>query len=86
MNEEVDSFVLLPSLQQPHHPGGLTSLLSIAMEPSTEPAVRQIAAIAVKNAIKKEWEDRGELVVPMPRFGVLGFSLDFLIPLWVKVP
>ena len=48
-------------LQQPYHPGGLASLLSIAMEPSADLAVRQVAAIAVKNAIRKGWSLKGEI-------------------------
>lgn len=44
--------------QQHLVPGGLVNLLRVAVEETMEFMVRQVAAIAFKNAVKKDWEHR----------------------------
>ncbi len=52
------SYSSYPSLQQHLVPGGLVSLLRVAVEETLELVVRHAAAIAFKNAVKKDWEHR----------------------------
>jgi hypothetical protein len=45
-------------MQQHLVPGGLLGLLRVAVEETMEFMVRQVAVIAFKNAVKKDWEHR----------------------------
>ena len=47
------------SAQYQHQPGHLTGLLRVAVEPSLEPGIRQVAAISFKNLVKADWEPAG---------------------------
>lgn len=49
----------LTPLQQHLARGGLVNLLRVALEDSMDPAVRQVASITFKNAVKRDWESRG---------------------------
>ena len=45
--------------QYQHQPGHLTGLLRVAVEPSLDVGVRQVAAISFKNLVKADWEPHG---------------------------
>ena len=45
--------------QYQHQPGHLTGLLRVAVEPSLDAGIRQVAAISFKNLVKADWEPHG---------------------------
>jgi hypothetical protein len=55
------------ALQCRHSPGQIGNLLRVALEESLDLAIRQVAAIAFKNVVKKAWESRGERQRGLPR-------------------
>ena len=61
--------------------GGLVNLLRVAMEESLEQHVRQVAAITLKNAVKKDWEHRGKPKPNSIRFSTACSYIDFPPPL-----
>jgi hypothetical protein len=52
-------FAVHLDMQQPNYPGGLASLLAVALDTGADIAIRQVAAITLKNAVKRGWEATG---------------------------
>ena len=52
------------ALQFQHEQGQLVNLLRVAMEESLDLGLRQVAAIAFKNLVRKEWDPSGAHACP----------------------
>jgi hypothetical protein len=55
---------LCGAAQYQHQPGHMTGLLRVAVEPSLDMAIRQVAAISFKNLVKADWEPFGAALLP----------------------